>query len=145
MFVEQQGLVDGVRSQESVIPFGGGFFFVELRTCFQTAAATHAGGHGVAHLLVIWRVNRPGTKVVGAIDGHPRFHALEVVEQPLPVDHQIANHREFAHGFKNNFIAFAGGVFIDQCGAALADFTIDHHRARPANFFQTPTVEHHRG
>ena len=85
-----------------------GILLVELRTCFQTATATHASGHGVSAFVGDLGVNWTSTQVVGAIDKHPGLHTLEVVEQTLAIDHQVANHGEFAQGPKNNFDAFSG-------------------------------------
>ncbi len=79
-----------------------------------------------------------------AINGHPAFDHLEVVEHALTIDPQIANDRELAHRLKcDGILRRAKAIrkqLVNKRGAALAYFAVDDHGARAAHFFKTVAI-----
>ena len=84
-----------------------------------------------------------GAQVVGAVDGHPALDLLEVVEHPLAVDEQVADHGELGHRRELDVVlAGLGQLLVGQAAAALPHLAVDDHGARPANFFEAARVPH---
>ena len=80
---------------------------------------------------------------MGAVDGHPALDLLEVVEHPLAVDEQVADHGELSHRRELDVVlAGLGQLLVGQAAAALPHLAVDDHGARPANFFEAARVPH---
>jgi len=65
---------------------------IELGADFHAAAAGNAAGERVRRLLLFHGHARAGAEVVAAIDRHPGFDGLQVLEQHTAVDRQIADY-----------------------------------------------------
>ena len=85
--VEELGLRDGGCADEA----GG---VVELGADFHADGAGDAVGEGIALLLDLWSLARPGAEVVGAVDWHPGFDGLEIFEEDAAVDGEVADDGE---------------------------------------------------
>ena len=116
------------------------FYFGKLGACFEAAAAGHAGAQLVACVLVLVVFRRAGAQGVEPIDGDPGFDAFEVVEHALPVDPEVSDDGELAHGGKGHGIAGVGAVVVEEEGAALASDAVDEHGARAADFFEAAGI-----
>src|SRR5207244_11441781 len=86
-----------------------------LRARLQAAATRDAAGERIGDLLLLLLNRRPGAQVVCAVDRNPRLGALEVVEQPLAVDEQVAHQRELAYRFQRDRLL----KLVDQRRARL--------------------------
>ena len=65
---------------------------------------------------------------MGAVDGHPALDLLEVVEHPLAVDEQVADHGELSHRRELDVVlAGLGQLLVGQAAAALPHLAVDDH------------------
>ena len=85
--IEELGLRDGGSADEA----GD---VVELRADFHADGAGDAVGERIALLLDLRGLARAGAEVVRAIDGHPGFDGLEILEEDAAVDGEVADDGE---------------------------------------------------
>src|SRR5262249_14170865 len=79
-----------------------GTFARELREGFEKAAGGEGGGKlGRFCLRVRWHA-RPLAEIISAVDGDPRFDALETVEHEVAIYSEIARHGKLRKWLERN-------------------------------------------
>src|SRR5260370_40986052 len=96
----------GVHVEKAHLADNGGahelIMFIHLRANFQAVPASDAVRKRIALFLNFGRHARAFAKIVSAVDGNPRLHALEAFEHELAVDGEIAHQRKLGHRLDSN-------------------------------------------
>src|SRR5437879_2212218 len=125
MHIEQSHLADDGRAHELVV-------LIHLRANLQAVPASDAIRKRIALFLHFRRHARPFAEIVSAINRNPRLHALQALKHKLSVNREIAHQRKLRHRLDSNRLF----ELIHQRRTRHTRFSINQHRARPANLFQ---------
>src|SRR5579863_1976835 len=124
MHVEKAYLADDGRADEVAVG-------INLRTNLQAYAASDAPGKRVGFLLRFGSHLWTFAHIVGAINGDPSLHALQILKHDVAIHGQIADHGELGHGLNSDGLI----KMIDKSRAGHAGFAVNYHRAGAADFF----------
>ena len=113
----------------------------ELRvgTRLEATAARHAFGKLVGPVARSLRHTGARSKIEHAIDVDPSMHALEMIEELLAIDLQIAHERELRERRERDGLLER----IDERRTCLSRNAVDQHRASSAYFFEAHALPYH--
>ncbi len=92
-----------------------------LRARVQATTATHALTQGVVLFLLCDRLLWPAAHVVVIVKGNPALQFFKSPKQPVAVDAQVADHREFTHRLQFD----SGRIVLQQ----TIDQRVDHPKS----------------
>src|SRR6266702_636334 len=123
--IEEPHLADDGRAHKLIV-------FIHLRAYLEAASAADAVRQRIAFLLNFRRYARAFAEIVSAVNGNPRFHALQAFEHELAIDGELAHQGKFRE--RRDAVGPLELIHVSRAGHA--GFAVDKHGARTANLLK---------